>query len=92
MKGFLVFPVLLIFLFSTPAIADFNGGLVAYEKGDYATALKEWKPLAEQGHANAQHNLGQMYLQGHGVIQDYEVAFKCFKLAAKQGHVNAQYN
>ena len=31
------------------AAADFQKGLVAYEKGDFATALHEWKPLAERG-------------------------------------------
>ena len=35
--------------FGTPALADFQKGLDAAESGDYATALKEWKPLAEQG-------------------------------------------
>ena len=30
--------------------ADLQKGLTAYRSGDYATALREWKPLAEQGH------------------------------------------
>ena len=38
--------------------ADFRNGYAAYEKGDYVTALREWKPFAEQGDANAQYNLG----------------------------------
>tara|TARA_Y100000588_G_scaffold385306_1_gene478336 strand:+ start:7197 stop:7433 length:237 start_codon:yes stop_codon:yes gene_type:complete len=41
--------------------ADFNKGLAAYKSGDYATALHEWKPLAEQGDATAQYNLGITY-------------------------------
>ena len=49
MKGFLVFPVLLILLLGTPAYADFQKGLDAADSGDYATALREWKPLAEDG-------------------------------------------
>ncbi len=53
MKGFLVFPVLIILLFGTPAFANFQKGLDAYESGDYATALKEWKPLADQGHVES---------------------------------------
>ena len=28
---------------------DFQKGLTAYESGDYATALREWTPLAKQG-------------------------------------------
>jgi len=49
MKGFLAFPVLLFFLSGTPAFADFQKGLDAYESGDFATALREWKPFSEQG-------------------------------------------
>jgi TPR repeat protein len=40
---------------------DFQVGLDAFDRGDYATALREWTPLAEQGHAGAQRNLGFMY-------------------------------
>ena len=40
------------------ASADFQKGLTAAENGDYATALLEWTPLAEQGYASAQNNLG----------------------------------
>ncbi len=54
MKGFLAFPVLLFLLFGTPASADYQKGVDAVNRGDFATAFKEWKPLAEQGYANAQ--------------------------------------
>ena len=40
--------------------ADFQKGVTAFQSGDYATALREWKPLAKQGNASAQHNLGVM--------------------------------
>jgi hypothetical protein len=40
--------------------ADYQKGLAAYEQGDFATALREWEPLAEQGDADAQHKLGLM--------------------------------
>ena len=40
----------------------FDAGLQAYDAGDFATALKEWTPLAEQGDADAQNKLGVMYL------------------------------
>ena len=46
-----IFPVLVILLFGTPAFADFQKGVEAYERRDFAAALKEWKPLAEQGDA-----------------------------------------
>ena len=72
--------------------ADFAKGSAAYESGDYATALKEWTPLAEQGDADAQFNLGVMYNNGKGVIQDYKTAVKWYTLSAEQGDVMAQKN
>ena len=72
--------------------ADFQKGLTAYDIGDYATALREWKPLAEQGYYNAQNNLGVMYDSGRGVQQDYKTAVKWYRLAAEQGNSRAQYN
>ena len=87
---------LLLFLstlsFGTPALADFQKGLDAANRGDYATAFKEWKPLADQGDAVAQYNLGWMYNKGKGVTQDYKEALKWYRLAADQGDVVAQNN
>lgn len=71
---------------------DFAKGVAAYETGDFATALKEWKPLAEQGDAAAQHNLGLMYDNGNGVVQEYAEALKWYRLAAEQGYAKAQNN
>ena len=72
--------------------ADFQKGVAAYDSGDYATALREWRPLAEDGRADAQFNLGQMYRRGKGVPQDYKTAVKWLRLAAKQGNASAQTN
>ena len=55
---------LLIVVTACQACPDFMAGVVAYERGDYATALTEFRPLAQQGHAGAQFNLGQMYRKG----------------------------
>ena len=71
---------------------DFNKGVEAWERSDYAAALKEWRPLAEQGDADAQSNLGFMYHHGEGVIQDYKEAIRLYRLAAEQGVAVAQYN
>uniref|UniRef100_UPI003567E3EB tetratricopeptide repeat protein n=1 Tax=Sneathiella sp. TaxID=1964365 RepID=UPI003567E3EB len=67
-------------------------GAEAAKKGDFATALREWKPLAEQGDADAQYNLGVMYYNGTGVPQDYKQAVKWYTAAAEQGFANAQHN
>jgi TPR repeat protein len=61
-----------------PAVIDFQTGLEAYKRGDYATALKEWRPLAENGDAQAQFQLGVMYHNGEGVQKDDKEAVKWF--------------
>ena len=61
-KLLLAFVIILFSLTSNVVLsADYNKGWEAYNIGDYATALREWKPLAEQGDAFAQYNLGTMY-------------------------------
>ena len=94
MNRLLILPVLLLtLLVGNPASsADFQKGFDAYERGDYATALREWTPLAEQGDARAQYNLGLMYYNGYGVLQDYKTAVKWYRLAAEQGDADAQSN
>ncbi len=70
--------------------ADFDKGQAAFDKRDYKTALRELKPLAEQGHAEAQFNLGFMYRNGWGVVKDYKTAVKWYTLSAEQGDAFAQ--
>ena len=77
---------------TAPAWAGFDEGVAAYKRGDYATALREWRPLAKQGNAIAQSNLGFMYGKGLGVTQDYAEAVKWFRKAAEQGDTGGQYN
>ena len=72
--------------------ADWLKGWDAYRSEDYATALREWEPLAKQGDAFAQFNLGVMYRLGQGVPQNDSTAVKWYTPAAKQGNVHAQYN
>ena len=64
----------------------------AYASKNYTQALKLYKPLALKGEASAQYNLGVMYNNGQGVIQDYAEAVKWYKLAAVQGDAYAQSN
>ncbi len=67
---------------TAPGWAGWDEGFAAYKRGDYATALREWRPLAEQGDADAQYNLGNIYKNGKGVPQDYAQAHMWFNLAA----------
>jgi uncharacterized protein len=72
--------------------AAYNNGAAAYNRGDYATASKHFRPLADQGIAAAQNNLGVLYENGQGVSQNYAEAAKWFRLAADQGSATAQFN
>ena len=73
--------------------ADFDKGLAALRSGDYATALREFETLSEQGHANAQYNLGLMYGYGEGVTLDFAYAYMWWDIAASSGkHKKASKN
>ncbi len=86
-----ILAVFLALMLTVPvSAADWQVGREAYERGDYATALKEWRPLAEQGDAGAQYNLGILHYRGWGVAEDYVEAVKWYRLAAEQGHAGAQ--
>jgi TPR repeat protein len=92
MNKILLLPVLSILLFCAPAFADFAKGLDAAQLGDYATAMKEWKSLSEQGDSSAQFNLGLMYHNGQGVTQDYTRAHMWWNIAASQGDKDSVKN
>ena len=84
---------LLILLLLAPAnSADLQTGLEAYERGDFVAALREFRTLAEQGHAEAQFQVGFMYSVGRGVPEDDAEAVKWYRKAAEQGNAAAQYN
>ncbi len=71
---------------------NFDAGRAGNERQDYATMLREFRPLAEQGEAWAQYNLGTMYYFGQGVAQDYKAAVQWYSKAAEQGIALAQFN
>ena len=54
-------------------------------------SAEELQPLAEQGYAEAQNNLGMMYYFGDGVPQDYQEAVKWYRKAAEQELAKAQF-
>ena len=77
---------------AVPAYADVESGIAAWERGDYAAALKEWRPLAAKGDADAEFNLAQAYRLGRGVPQDMKLAENWYGKAARQGHPGAEDN
>ena len=87
----LVLATMLSFTTFTPVTAQgARKGYDAFNAGDYATALKEWRPLAEQGSAEAQYGLEVMYYEGQGILQNFSETFKWFRLAAEQEYTQAQ--
>lgn len=87
-----ILAALILLMLATPSWAGFDEGLAAAKRRDYATALREFRPLAEQGDAFAQHNLGFMYYNGWAVPRNYVQAHKWWDLAAANGLKDAAYN
>jgi TPR repeat protein len=78
--------------FAAPVAAGpLEDSLAAYQRGDYATALRLIGPLADRGDPNAQYRLGVLYDQGHGVLQDSTAAMRWYRKAADQGNTDAQF-
>ena len=73
------------------AAGPFEDAKAAFDKGDYATAMRLWRPLADQGLASAQRALAFMYAEGRGVPQDYAMAVAWYRKAAEQGDAAGQY-
>jgi uncharacterized protein len=72
------------------ASSGYQQGMQKYQPDDAAAALRELKPLAEQGNAEAQFRLGSLFYQGWGVPQDYQEATRWLHKAADQKNVYAQ--
>ena len=70
-----------IVVVNTASAGSFEDATAAHGRGDYATAMRLLRPLADQGNADAQFNLGVIY----EVAQDYAEAVKWFRKAAEQG-------
>jgi TPR repeat protein len=85
--------VIFSFLTVAPVFADdMKDGIMAFHQKDYKTALKKWKPLAQEGNLTAQNNLGVIFNRGLGVKRNPEEAVKWFNMAAMNGEANAQYH
>jgi hypothetical protein len=84
--------IVAIGLTGSVAAGPLEDGAAAYGRGDYATALRMWRPLADQGSAIAQFNLGLMYENGQAVPRDYAAAANWYRKAVDQGNASAQAN
>jgi hypothetical protein len=79
-------------LFSTSAAfaGPWEDGMAAYNRGDYAPAIRVFRTLAEQGNAKAQNVLGIMFRKGQGVTKNPVRARMWFSFAAKRGDAKAE--
>ncbi|MGF1528048.1 MAG: tetratricopeptide repeat protein, partial [Candidatus Competibacterales bacterium] len=71
---------------------DFQTGVDAYHRGEYAAAFEVFQTLANRGHIDAQNNLGVLYQTGRGTPPDPLQAARWYRLAAQRGHADAQGN
>lgn len=78
---------------TTAGDCEIRGGeYVAYDRANYATALKVWLPPAQQGDPAAQTYVGEIYEKGLGLSPDYALAAQWYRKAADQGYSRAQIN
>ncbi|PYM18907.1 MAG: hypothetical protein DMD81_04860, partial [Candidatus Rokuibacteriota bacterium] len=69
-----------------------GGEYVAWDRASYATALKVWLPLANEGDRDAQTYVGEINEKGLGVAPNYSEAEKWYRRAAEAGHPRAAVN
>ena len=78
---------------TTAADCEVRGGeYVAYDRANYASALKIWLPKAQEGDASAQLYVGEIFEKGLGAQTDYQAAAQWYEKAANQGNFQAQLN
>lgn len=87
-----IIAVVLLLTVQSAGAADFWAGSTYYLSGDFTAALREWRPLAEEGDARAQYYLGIMYANGEGVPENNRQAAYWFRKSARQGNSQAQYH
>ena len=87
-----IIAIVLLLAVKSASAVDFWAGSTYYLRGDFTAALREWRPLAEEGDAQAQYYLGIMYTNGEGVPEDDRQAVYWFQKSARQGNSQSQYH
>ena len=82
--------MVLLTLSVSVSASNYNDGFIAAETGNYRSALQQWGPLAEQGHAIAQFNLALLYHSGSGISLDEKKAVEWYRKSAQNGYYKAQ--
>lgn len=84
MKKFILITFFSLFAMTTLK-ADFDSTMGLYLQGDYENAHREFTLLANEGNADAQLMLGDMYSNGQGVDKNLVQAYKWYELSSKNG-------
>jgi TPR repeat protein len=92
LKDAIAATILMLSLTAPVAAGPGEDAMAVSARGDYATALRLLRPLADQGDAQAQYNLGVLYDNGQGVPQSNAEAMKWYRKAADQGEARDQNN
>ena len=87
-----IIAIVLLLAIQSASAGDFWAGSAYYLRGDFTDALREWRPLAEEGDARAQYYLGMMYANGEGVPENDRQAAHWFRKSARQGNAQSQYH
>ena len=74
----------------TRAESEYEKGVKAYLRRDYANAVLHYREAAKRNHAEAQFQLGCCYEKGEGVPADFAEAFKWWRTAAENGNADAE--
>lgn len=74
------------------AASDLDDAVAAMRIGDFAEAYCVMRPLAERGDADAQYNVGWMYMNGYGLRVNDSLALEWWNKASRQGHVDASFS
>ncbi|MGQ0675379.1 MAG: tetratricopeptide repeat protein [Rhodospirillales bacterium] len=83
--------VLALTFAASPALAGYQEGKAAFEKGDYDTAWKELEPLAKKGDGKAAFLVASMYHTGRGVPVSYKDAAEWYRKSADAGDMQGVF-
>jgi TPR repeat protein len=89
-KGYLL--ICLAAAFNNVVASDLDDAVTAMRTGDFAEAYCIMRPLAENGDADAQYNIGWMYMNGYGLRVNDSLALEWWQKAAEQGHSDASFS
>ena len=86
------FFIALFFVLNTVSADDLDAAVEAMRTGNFAEAYCIMRPLAEEGDADAQYNIGWMYLNGYGLRVNDSLALEWWEKASEQGHSDASFS